>query len=224
MSYRISRAMGYGMPWTRFEELCKLTPDAGYGIREALYGCFRSLTDERMTIPEDVWRGSFSSRGLPILERRLLSKVFTSFGRYEVEIGDPSYLYFLVSTPNRIDHILFLPSLYYAERWHRFDDELDYALETWCRNPSSIIAGARSARADPRDFAVYTDYGHCPWHNDLMLADGTPFRWDHHTIVEQHPEWLPAIPSEIRWYLTTLGVLDDAGINELRPLIAQWWG
>lgn len=224
MSYRISRAMGYGMPWTRFEELCKLTPDADYGLSEALRDCFHGLTDEQMTVPEDVSSDLFDGPRPSIIERRLLSTTFTSFGKDGFVLGHPNDLYDSISIDDETSHVIFFPNLYYAAKWCRFDDDLDHAFEAWCRDPDASDSGKRGQQAEPRDFVVYTGYGHYPWNGDLMLADGTPVPWERFCIVEQHPEWLPAVPSEIRWYLTTLGVLDDAGINELRPLIAQWWG
>jgi hypothetical protein len=32
-----------------------------------------------------------------------------------------------------------------------------------------------------------------------------------------------AVPGEIRWYMTKHRILTNEGVNELRPVLAQWW-
>jgi hypothetical protein len=37
-----------------------------------------------------------------------------------------------------------------------------------------------------------------------------------------HP--FPETPDVLRWWLVHFGVLDNAGVDALRPMIAEWWG
>jgi hypothetical protein len=69
----------------------------------------------------------------------------------------------------------------------------------------------------------YVDFGHGPWKNTLMLDDGTPHDWIWYGALRKRPDLLPAVPLEIRWYLTRMGILDSSGVNQLRPLIAHWF-
>ncbi len=136
-------------------------------------------------------------------------------GRSEADIGDPADLFELVGDPDRTTDVLFFPSLSRRARWYRYDDDLDYAFEAWRGYPVEP--------SEPRFVRTFPRFGFHPWTNDLMLADGTPVPWTYPGEVEERPDWLPSVPSEIRWYLTALGILDDAGVNGLRPMLAQWW-
>ncbi|SCW95975.1 hypothetical protein [Ancylobacter rudongensis] len=225
MSYRIHRGIGYGMPWAKFNELTALPRDEN-GASESLYSVFGSATDEQLTVPDEHYKELFygESRRPVILEKRLLSETFTNGGREKAEIVSGHQLFQIVSTPDDTEHVMFFPNADYGRRWYRWDDMLDYQFEAYRDSVPEGDVVSRGDSCPPRDFANYLPYGHYPFANDLMLADGTPVAWNHFTIVERHPEWLPAVPSEIRWYLQKLGVLTDAGVNELRPLLAQWWG
>lgn len=151
-----------------------------------------------------------------IIETRLLSTEYTESGRKPAEIGPATDLYQTMGYDNP-EHVLFFPSLLYATKWHHWDDDVDYAFERWREG------GHRGDHGEPREIATYCEFGHYPFANDLMLEDGTPVAWDYHVTVAKHPEWRPGIPSEIRWYLKRLGILNDAGVNQLRRMIAQWW-
>lgn len=223
MSYRIARMMGWGMPWSKFEELAIL-PEHEDGKSESLYSIFSKVTDEQMTIPKDYCSWVFNTPNVPmILDSRLLSEVFTKCGRKEAKIVSGVKLFTLVSNPDNTTDVIFYPSAYYAKEWHRRNDDLDYAFEAWSREVKGKKLGERGAQSGPRDFTIYTGYNPYPFSSHLMLEDGTPQSWDHYHLIEKRPDLLPAVPSEIRWYLKELKVLDDAGINQLRPCIAQVW-
>lgn len=226
MSYRIHRAIGWGMPWEKFETLCQL-PSHEYGVDEALDEYFGKLTDIDLTVPDDLYESLFYASGpvrAPIiLEKRLLTKNFSNSVRDLANVGRAADLYCLVSTPYKTTDVIFFPNLNYRRKWYRYDNDVDYAFEQWSRECEGRPLGERGSQGAPRDFTIYTGYGHYPWTNNLMLPDGAPTSWDHFSSVERHPEWLPAVPSEIRWYLSKLGILTNKGVNDLRPVIAQWW-
>lgn len=217
MPSRIHRAMGWGLPWDSFVAQQSLTRDPE-ALPEALEARFTEAGDAGLTVPQTVV-SALMKREKPfpplILEPRLLAESFTEFGRREAVIGSADRLYTIVSNGDRDTAILFYPNLSYREKWYRRDDDLDYAFER-SRGPSE-------PEQDPRDIETWTAFGHYPWNNDRMLADGSPVSWDVFQDLGGAPDRFPAVPSEIRWYLGALGILDEPGINALRPLLAQWW-
>lgn len=223
MGTRIHRAIGYGMPWGDFVRRLRL-PVCDDGPGEALWEKFHSLSDADLTVPRETYEKLFYAAGDAkppiILETRLLARNYTDGGRREADLGRAEDLYALVRDPDETHHIVFFPNLAYARSWRKRDETIDYVFEQW---RDVKVDHARKGQAEPRSFARYVGYGHYPLTNNLMAADGAPVPWRPFWEVEEHPEWLPAVPSEIRWYLTTHGVLDDAGVNALRPIVAQWW-
>lgn len=219
MSYRIERAMGWGIDWSKFEEVCLFegeTQKTGDWLR-AVFGSVDSLTVPREHF-EELFYAKQAPRPPVIVERDLLATRFTNGGRDKPERGNPEKLFELVSTPNDNLAVIFFPNLYFRKTWHRWDNDLDYAFEHWRGSDQS-----RYNENAPRDFIKYLPYGHYPWANYLMLADGTPQEWLSFVELRKRPDLLPAVPSEIRWYLNELKVMDDKGVNLLRPVIAQWW-
>jgi hypothetical protein len=63
-----------------------------------------------------------------------------------------------------------------------------------------------------------------------MATDGTPvdgqdivnFAFEDVPLTDEH-EIVGAVPGEIRWYMTKHRILTNEGVNELRPVLAQWW-
>jgi hypothetical protein len=225
MGIRIHRAMGYGLLWPKFEELTQLawTED---GSTETLYNRFAALTDADLTVPDEVYSANWKSRDPAILEKRLLSTVFTDGARKDAVLGRSVDLFKLVGYDDT-HAVIFFPNLTYAKRWYRWDDDLDYAFEQW-RNAPDTVAPTEWAdpetQGDPREFVTQMRYGPYPFTNMLMGPDGAHRDWDHYIRVQGNKDLLPAIPSEIRWYLTAHGILSNEGVNQLRPLLAQWWG
>jgi hypothetical protein len=216
MGVRIHRAMGWGLPWFKFEELTSISrgPDGGCDF---LQYRFEELTDADLTVDDESYSRFFNQRHvMPIFEKRLLSKTYTDGGRRPAVLGNASDLFCSVGC-DETEHVIFFPSLYYREKWYRYDDDMDYAFERWRDGEG------RGEHSEPRDFYSYVEYGHYPWTNYVMLEDGTPTPWEHFLEVNKHPEWVPAVPCEIRWYLTKHNILKDDGVNQLRPIVAQWW-
>lgn len=217
MSYRIHRAMGWGMPYRQFEKLCIPTDEDG--AAEAVYSIFRGLTDADLTVDDKVYRALFYGEGskpYPIVQKRLLATEYDAHGEEPSAAGNAIDLYTTVSTFDNTTDILFFPNLWYHSRWYRWNDDLDYTFEQH-RNTGNDNFD------EPRDFTTYTEFGHYPWANSLMTVDGDPIEWDHYTILKSRSDWVPAVPSEIRWYLTQFGIMNQQGVNQLRPMIAQWW-
>lgn len=218
MGIRIHRAMGWGMPWSDFERLTTLKEEDGdhskYWLSHLLYETFEQATHEQLTLTEEEHKAQWDAPGTSILERHLTSTKFTLGTGEEPVFGSPTDLYFDVGY-DVTDHVGFLPALYLKDKWSRYDDDLDYAFERLRDGP----AGS----ADIRDLATYSQFGHYPWTNDLMYADGSHMPWRHWYELKDRDDWFPAVPAEIRWYLKKLEIMDDAGINQLRPMIAQWW-
>ncbi|WP_315922419.1 hypothetical protein [Mesorhizobium sp. SP-1A] len=220
-------AIGYGMPWHDFENEVILDCEA-HKTKQVFENIFDSATDEMLTVPLEehnkVWYGtdpipSFS-------ELRLLSKTYTDGNRKPADIGRAEDLYQLVFGPDDRDprHIIFFPNLTYRKEWCRRSDYLDQMIERW-------RPGMTEDNWRPEDRIRYLNEGFDVFCHYIMEPDGTPIRMDDYRfpITPEEQRWkenlkvVPQIPSEIRWYLKKLGIMNDAGINKLRPIIAYWW-
>ena len=214
LGYRIHKSIGWGMPWEKFEEHTLLkTTDKFYSISDRLYAKFEDLTDKELTVNDEVlhelkYRGA-TVRPFGIMQRQLLAKDFAT--KRTKNIGTGTDLYSIVDVGDNLEHVMFYPNCYYAKRWHRRDDDIDYAFE----NASNDIDAGMT------DFVKYVPFGHYPWTNSLMDSDGEPVAWSYG--VKTGDGTYSAVPGEIRWYLTVHDILTNEGVNELRPIVAQWW-
>lgn len=217
MSACYHRAVGYGMPWHRFEELYLGECESHLTLAH-LQSVFAAATEEMLTVDDEFYRKCFYTSGIPsIWEKLLLSRNFTDGGRKHADIGDPADLMTIIRGRDDPRIVLFFPNLRYAKMWQRRNDALDLAFDRW-------KDGTR--RSDPyetMETIKVLPYGHDPFTTYLMRADGTPEEWRFHKDLEGRDDLLPAVPSEYRFYLPRLGILDDCGVNELRPYLAQWW-
>lgn len=195
MSYRISRAIGYGMLPETFDKYSLVPSDEMWDV-------LQESSAKNFIVPKD--------RRLDFLSKNILNEDF-----YSKKKVSPNDLYQSIHTPDECLAHLFFPNGYFSKIWHHYDDDLDYAFESRRDDPIKV--------SDPRDFLIWPRFGFYPFANNLMLADGTHVAWDYFTVVEKHPEWLPAVPPSLRFWTKKLGIFDDNGVNQLRPLIAQWW-
>lgn len=229
MSYRIYRAMGWGMPYERFKNISFIPDD------DDLYDHFSKLTDQNLTVDDKIYRALFygdGPRSFPIIQKRLLATGYDD-GNTRTPAGPATDLFATVSTPDDTTDVIFFPNLYYRKKWYRWDNELDYSFELY-RSEADDYSWKESQQSKrtvldsnidngPRDFTKYVSFGHYPWTNSIMDLSGNPLPWNDNYCNLNTIEWLPDIPSEIRWYLTQYGVLDQKGVNMLRPIVAQWW-
>ena len=208
--------MGWGMPSKRFDELCLVRDEDG--SCEALDSVLSKLTDSDLTVDDKLYRALFHGDGLkpyPILQKRLLATGYDDKGQEPSPAGRATDLYTLVSTPDETTDIIFFPNLWYRSKWYRWDDDLDYAFEQYRDDGNND--------GYPRDLTTYGSFGPHPWTNELSDLDGNPIKWENHTLLAKRTDWMPAVPTEMRWYLTQHGILLNDGVNQLRPVIAQWW-
>lgn len=218
MSYRIHRVMGYGMPWHQFESLCTLDCEA-QDTHEELYRKMQNLTEADLTMSKEFRNQLWNTKHVSSpIECNLLK--FTLNNEFPNTERNGSCLWELIHNPDETTDVCFFPSAIYAKKWRHYDSYLDYAFEQWrdVEKPSKHDEGC-----SPRNFTKYLPFGHYPFANDIMLEDGTPEPWEYFFHLRKRDDWVPAPPSEIRWYLTTHGIMDNAGLNKLRPLIAQYW-
>lgn len=223
MSYRIHRAMGWGMPWAKFTSLCLLKDDHEPSISELLYDKFNSLSDADLTVdPKEqhvINALSYNGTARPnmIMEHRLLSKNYTDFGRQPSDIGHADDLFTLVQTPDETLDIIFFPNLNYRRKWYRYSDDMDYAFE------QHRVTDVDDDWDVARDFTKYTSTNPYPFSNYIMNLQGDPIQWESYSDLQRRNDWAPAVPSEIHWYLQRFEIMDREGVCQLRPLIAQWW-
>lgn len=227
MSYRLHRAIGWGMEWDAFEETVILDCEA-QDTFDVVDDIFSSATDADLTIPMEERSRLLKRRGVPSpIDNRLRAldfkfdaeRIDTDGNRLRIgpKLGQSSDLWQTVMDPDSKHAVLFFPNVSYAEKWNRSWDDLDYAFEAYRDGPPGD--------APPRDFHHVAKFGFYPFSNYLMDKDGHPLEWESfHRLDHMYPDgWYPAVPSEIRWYLKKLGIMDDAGVNKLRPMICQWW-
>ncbi len=221
MSIRIKRAIGWGLDHETF--LAHQT--LGVGTRPAdldaaLEERFTTAGDAGLTLSREE-RRAFNATGqrpaldeddehppvvhVSVIEPRLLALKLSVYEKGPIPLGEATALYDAVTEGDRPVGMIFYPDLQTRQRWHHFDDDVDYAF-------------ARAQDADPESFMRPVPLGHHPWTNDRMMPTGEPVAWQAHD-----PAAVPAIPATIRWYLAKLKILDEAGILALRPVIAQWW-
>lgn len=228
MSYRIHRAIGWGMAWNDFEATTIIDCEA-HETWDNLEEIMSVATDEILTVPMEERRETRNARGIPsIFDNRILA-LNMEFDheagpdengyvrRIPPALGSPDDLWKTISDGDDIAAVLFAPNALLGRQWHRYANDLDYVFEAFRDGPLGD--------AEPRDFLYFAKFGHYPYSNYLMDKDGNPLEWEtFHRLDKTYPQgWYPAVPSEIRWYLKRLGIMDDAGVNKLRPIVAQWW-
>lgn len=224
MSYIFTNALGYGMPWHQFEEKVIIDCEA-HQTCEEIDNIFSNTNSDDLTIPMENIKRILCDIGYipPFSEVQLLAKEYTDGGRRKVDIGAANDLYELVFGPDDDDprHIIFFPNLIKRERWMRRSDYLDQMLHQYMSNGLNWR----------QDHILYLKEGIDNYCHYVMEPDGTPIDFSQYAFpvteeekrLKERTEVVPQIPSEIRWYLKKLGIMDDAGINGLRPVVAHWW-
>lgn len=200
MSYRIKRAIGYGMTIKQLEEV-SLIRKKDFHLTDEINEIFDNW-DKPLEVPKEEYPNCFFR---DVLCASLKNKT------------DPSSLFINVRTPDEVIGVLFMPDGYSKKEWYKFDGDIDYQFERW-RNGTT-----RNDVGEPRDFFTEIPYGHYPYTNDLMLADGTPEPWNSYTRIKDREDIFPRPPETIQYYLQEMKILDKKGVLKLRPYIAQWW-
>lgn len=223
MSYRLHRAMGWGMPWDQFKSLCLLRSEDEDDVSELLSEKFNGLTDADLTVDcneqrvIDALSYNGTARPSKIMERRLLSRNYTDYGTEPTYIGSADDLYTLVMNPDATTDIIFFPNLNYRKKWYRYSDDMDYMFEQHRESDDE------PGDADCRDFTKYTQFNPYPFITYIANLQGDPIKYEYFGDLKHRTDWMPAVPSEIHWYLQRFEILDRQGICQLRPVIAQWW-
>lgn len=211
--------MAYGMPWHRFEELY-IGDCETHATLDHVRGVLEAADDALLTVGDTFYQERFYTSHVPsIWEKRILALTDTNGGRRHAEVGPAGDLIELVWNPAGDDDpqfVLFFPTLRHRRKWYRRNDPMDCAFDRWRGGTS------RGDFSDWETFVKEVPWGHDPFENYLMLTDGTPEPWTHwRELIDRH-DIVPAPPSEFRFWLPKLGILDDHGVNQLRPVIAQW--
>ena len=221
MSSSFRTTIGWGMPWLEFESLTTLDCEA-HATREALDEAFTKADPGLFAIDEAeferAWFGSEQPRAVYNTQNSLYSNFLVHEGD-TFELGRADELFQVIdATEDEIgNHVVFYPDCYHARRWKRTDDEIDLALLFhWEKG------GSRDVEPDGSYKVQYVGYGHGAWKNTLMTENGEPFDWMSFTQLRKRPDIVPRVPLEMRSYLTRVGILDDSGVNRLRPLTARW--
>lgn len=220
MSLKLHRAIGYGMSWGRFQELSTLPlcGDDDDELWEVLLNKFHGFKTEDLALTKEERKEFGGGQHRPAIMVENLLQLGISIGRNgpPLEYGHGSDLFVFVQNPDYTTDVVFFPNLLWGKSWYRKQDYLDLVFEAFGRD---------SGDGSPRAFTNYQRYGFYPYSQYVMTKDGQPVE-DHYIIdgplKEEHAE-IGAIPGEIRWLMTKHGILTNEGVNELRPVIAQWW-
>jgi hypothetical protein len=215
-------AIGWGMPWHQFEEATTLDCEA-HATLETLEAVLAGASREAFEIDAAAiacrhTRGAQGATANPVTRNCLIENFLVHEGD-ELKFGDPRLLFLTVDDNEEAEpsHAVFFPDLYHRRKWSRSDDELDLALLYYWQTGSD-----RFAEIDNEPQVRYVAYGHGVWKSAVMTEDGSPVWWSGFADLQDRPEIVPRVPLEIRWYLTRLGILDDVGVNTLRPIVARW--
>ena len=197
MGYRIHKSIGWAMQEKQFLEL------SGLKDLEEFEDKFSSLPLETFHVSSEKRKELFSKKSSPVIFETDLLNSYSS-----------DMLYAFASDVDCVQsHIIFYPTAQIKEKWYRADDDIDYAFEVHCLDDTS------------NDFK-YIKISHYPWNKYYSYNDGTTFEYkDSFEVTEALREYkiIPAIPEEIKWYLSQGNILKEKDIIKLRPLIAKWW-
>ena len=221
MGIRINKAIGWGIPTELFES--NVAFEIGEdGLDESLYEKLSSITE--LVIPERSVNNIFENwRGF-IYEPNLLKKRLSLTGQKDFEVfPSAENLHIHVSDYDGDTKIhLFLPNGAYYDEFYRYDNTLDYTESRYNLNssPSEPHTATGKLLDDPcQDLLVKLEYNPYPWTNDLMDAAGAPVSWD----LNNDAGIVPRPPAELRWWLTSTGILKEDAWKLLRPYYAKWW-
>lgn len=197
MGFRINTAIGWGMPFDRFVDLLEL-PDPGDPHSDGWY----DHLDEVLAHTECM-RGPI---GYP----------FEITGKGQT-VHD---LMKFVGYDNITDVVL-APTANAARKWHRRDDDIDYAL----------IWGPRGPRDHevPENRVEYLSIGFHPYGDLRMDTRGNdvpkPASDDYEAVYrwEEDKSLLPGVPEVMRHWLAKSELLGPKGVAQLRPVRAVWW-
>ena len=211
MGIRINKAIGWGIPAELFES--NIAFEIGEdGLDDSLYEKLSSITE--LVVPDssvqnilENWRGF-------IYEPNLLSKgsvnsvskgFFPSAESLHIHVSD-------YDGDTKVH--LFLPNGAYCDEFYRYDNSLDYTESRYDLETGKLLDDPCS------DVLIELAHNPYPWTNDLMDADGDPVSWDVYNRFLHH---VPRPPAELRWWLTSTGILKEDAWKLLRPYYAKWW-
>ena len=219
MGIRIHKAMGWGITKKRFQEISSLSPD---DATEDLYDVMSKT--KKLIVPDDICKKTFDTLNVaPILDRNLLAKNFVEFSKQKNSRREkirPTDLYshVILEDDKEDDVLIFFPSGHYAKKWFRYNDDMDYAEERWANGGDVSAEGRMEQRV------VWTAFNPYPFTNFIVnKTTGESLPWDHFLNLRKRNDWIPAVPEEIKWWTTHLGIFTPKTVLELRPVFATWW-
>jgi hypothetical protein len=198
MPSRITKAIGYGMPYEAFLAALLLPWDHAEYIGDELD---RLLDHTRHLVyrgTETIWR---VLEGGVITGDRPVSELIKFVGDYD-----------------DVDHVVLFPTVKTMEDWFRYNDDIDYTFR---------IAALSEDELPPTGMVKYLDRGIHPFNDDRMDRNGVQIkcgRDDDLSDFYRDPDLVPGVPDALRWWLLECGVMNLTGVAQLRPMVAEWWG
>lgn len=204
MGIRIHTSLGWGMPIKKFEKY-SLVPDED---EETIHGILTECKE--LLIPKGLHEKRVIFSG-----HNLLSKEFNYPGTPSPKDAKNASNLIRFAGSDDAEHVIFYPSMYFLETWFRFDDAIDYAFAT-------------NITKEMKNTWKYLKHGHYPFNIDRMNLKGEHQDRDNYEILrftdkKKAAKIVPEVPFELRWWVKELKILDDEGVNQLRPIMASWW-
>lgn len=214
MGIRINKAMGYGMPIAQFND--HFNPVTSDNHHEKMEWLYDTLVDNQET--QELLSGPHDPKiikELMDLGYRPLQFFFKPFDR--INSAEPhsfAKLYYEICLENPT-HVLFMPTIDFAHKWMRHDDDIDYVEFNLQNNDG------------PENKIVECNYGFYPYANEVRSTEtDRPIDWDGTMMSRdgKRPDHIvPDVPPDLRYWLRKLDIMDNSGINQLRPIVATWW-
>lgn len=227
MGIRIHKCMGWGLTPAQLKEHAAFaSKDADESeVAEELWDHLRSI--KTLIPPITNHKLEYAGKEDFIFVKNLLNKNFKLEDKSEDLFDTAEDLYQSVYTFDTQLGIedegtklhLFVPNGYYAKKWFRYNDDLDYnesCLDDASTPPDPFGQGPGS------DLVAEMRHNPYPYTNNLMDAEGNSVLW---TAFGRNlrPKLLPEPPLELIWWLTESGVLKPGAWIHLRPYFARYW-
>jgi hypothetical protein len=216
------------MPTDQFLELTLLPKvprhSGGFSIYETLVEPLEKIDDLQMT--QDEWKLLRREDGpgtvdwcTDLLKGGLAGAVDPSISGHRPEHQQVRHAGDLVALAGMDDPqmVMFWPNSYYRKKLYRWNDDLDY-----------VVTHMHPMRAG-KEWAHPTDELHSPlvhnpygYANDVQI-DGVRAEWPGPFGCRDYPEYAPAPPKQLVWWLDKLQVLSKADAMKLRPYLCRWW-
>lgn len=207
MSTRYHKTAGYGMPIGQFNFYFQPEFDPDHGRLAKVEDILQSYNDQAKEPLNKTILSHMKDSGyfIPNERPRYSPMCKTSFWDLCVPVWDADDIKYVIFIPNTVDF----------REWSRSGDLLDtFEYETEPNDMETVI--------------IERQYGFYPYSNYIRDAQtNKPKEWDSSCMGDtngKRPDHIiPDVPPVLRYWLLDTGIMNNEGINALKPIIAKWW-